>query len=359
LNCHIIKADLLHHKREILSFWEKSSPWDVGLEEKYAWMYEHNPAGAAHIWLAIDNHSEVVIGMIALFPRKFRVDGNLFIGGIMGDLLVDKQYRNAEAAILLHKAVVTAVEEGVIDFVYGFPNQTAESILKRVSYRLLGMQTRLVLVLKVVPYLLVKYREWNENDGTLENVLKVLPSFFPLKSAGIYWWRKKKQQGSRFQTREVADFDQRFDLFWETAGIPKGFMGERTCEFLRFRFKNTPERAYKILALFYKEQVKGYIVYCNVARSIEICDFLFNGDPTGTDFLIQSLLQSAQRSNAMSITLALLGDRMIETPFKGFGFVERPNRCPAYLYAAERMVSRFPFIIKPTEWLLLQSDNDL
>lgn len=371
---NIIKADIRQHKEEILAFWKRASPYDTGLEEKFAWMYENNPAGAAHVWLAIDDQSELV-GMSVLFPRRFRVEGSIFIGGIMGDLLVDKRHRNAATALLMQRAIISDLKEGVLDFVYGSPNKAAEPILKRVSFQLLGSQVGLFLVLKTVPYISEKLRAWYKKNELKTRISALIASFLSELKKGYYripslqvileqigkMFSKKNetQQGHLFQTREVADFDHQFDLFWKHADLSNRFIGERSAEFLRFRFTNTPQGEHKILALFCEEQIKGYIVYRQIERAIEIRDFLFGCDAFGTDFLIQAFLQSARHSSATVITLLLLENAAMMAPFKSAGFVEGQHHAPTYLYVSDRMRSLFPSMMNKTEWLLLQSDNDI
>lgn len=345
----VVKADLGRHRKEIFELWEKAYPGV--LEKKYRWMYEDNPAGPALVWLAIEEKGGACVGMTALFRREFHANGNRWIGGIAGDLLVDRAHRTAAAALMLQRAVLSAVKEGTVDFIYGFPNQAAEPILKRIGYRLLGERVRLVKVLKSAPYL-----SRIKGGAYWGRALGPLIDFF-----GSGYYERKKSGDEAFRCEEVDKADERFDLFWKEAGAGARMIGERKSEYLQWKFLNAPGGGNKVLALFRRDrqELRGYLVYRRREDSIELRDFLFGPDEKEGAVLIRHFLRAARSSGAGSITLPLLKNAQAGAWFQKLGFTERKDPHRIYLYSSGKMLALFPSMIEPANWLLLQSDDDM
>lgn len=345
----VVKAKVDQDKQEILSFWGKNI--SHSLEEKYKWIYENNPAGASQVWLAKDSRTGECVGMTSLFLRRFKANGNVLVGAIAGDLLIDKGHRSAGAALMLQRAVLSSIKDGTVDFIYGFPNQDAEPIIKRIGYGLLGERVRLVKVLQTAPYFLRLKggRYWGPSLGFVIDLL------------GRTFYERENATEAAFRCEEINHFDERFDLFWKDADIPFRFVGERSAEYLEWKFLHTPQSENKIVALFDRDglHLKGYIVYRRIEDSIEIRDFLFGPNEKGAPVLIRYFLRSARSSGAASIVLALLKNVEVETLFKNFGFAERKDPHRIYIYSSEKMITLFPSMKDSKNWLLLQSDDDM
>jgi GNAT superfamily N-acetyltransferase len=118
-----------------------------GREARYAKYYERNPVGPPAFFLARDEESQGFVGLAAAFPTRLRVFGEVVPGAISGDFAVDDGHRGFGPSIALQRALVSAVAEHGIRCTYGYPNEFAEPIVKRVGYVDLGRLTRFVKVL--------------------------------------------------------------------------------------------------------------------------------------------------------------------------------------------------------------------
>src|SRR4051794_34818858 len=85
--------------------------------------------------------------MAAAFPTRLRVFGEVVPGAVPGDFAVDDGHRGFGPSVALQRAVVSALEENGIRCAYGYPNEYAEPIIKRVGYVDLGRLSRFVKVL--------------------------------------------------------------------------------------------------------------------------------------------------------------------------------------------------------------------
>ena len=346
----INKADLKKNRKDILKIWEKNYPGI--LEKKFKWMYENNPAGPAQVWVVKHDESGEYIGVTALFPRRFVINGKSFVGGIAGDLLVNKEHRNARPALKLQRSTLSATQDGTVDFIYGFPNKASEPIQKRVGYKVMGEKIRLVKVLKTAPQLsklpLGKY--W----GFL--LSPIFDLILRLLSVETWYFHRRN-----FVCEEIEDFDEGFDLLWEKTNSQFIVTGERRAEYLRWKFLNAPHSTNRIFAMFDADRkyVKGYIVYRYPEKSIEIRDFLFTQDKKAIFILMAGFLRYARSLGAQSISIALLKNKKIANHMKHFGFVERKDEHNILIFFSTKFLSKYPFLQDTNNWLLLQSDDDM
>lgn len=346
----VVKADLKKDKEKILAVWEKNSPGV--LSDKFDWIYKNNPIGLAHVWMIRHDPSGEYVGVTAIFSRKFLVNGSLLIGGIAGDLLVNQEHRAAGPAVMLQKNASFAIEEGVVDFIYGFPNKAAEPILKRIGYVPLGDRVRLVKVIKTAFYIskLTGSRYVGMFLGPLVDLaLRV--------ASGEVWGPLRKE----YICEEVQEFDGRFEQLWKNANVEYPIVGERGREYLQWKFVRSVRAENKILAVFDlgRKNVEGYLIYRHQADSIEIRDLLIASSSRALNVLIACLFCRARYSRVTSINLALLRSRKVHAMLRKFGFIERKDPHRIYLRCSDKVTKLFPAIWDPEQWCLFQSDDDM
>lgn len=346
----IYQANLEKDKDTILKFWRENQP--KPLDQKYKWIYENNPAGKAKVWMVKHNESGQCVGIMALFPRKFSVRGRSFQAGIAGDFLVNKKHRVLKPAIMLQRSAISAADKRDVDFIYGFPNNAAEPIIKRVGYRLLSPMTRLVKIIKTAPQL----RKLGLNEYWV-NLLSPLLDFL-LRLISIETWYR----GNRgFICEEVKDFDERFDQLWNREKSQFAIAGERTASYLRWRFIEAPHDAEnKVFAIFdsQKSVLKGYIVYRYQHNSVQIRDFLFAEDKKAILVLMTSFLRHVRSLSPDSLMINLLENNNIIQKMKRFGFMKRQSDGNVYLYCTDKVWQELTLSGHPDNWLLMQSDDD-
>ncbi len=273
----VIKADLKRDKENIFAVWEKNDPGV--LREKFDWIYQDNPAGSAHVWMIRHDPCGEYVGVTAIFCRKFTVNGSLLIGGIAGDLLVNSEHRAAGPALMLQRAASLAIKEGAVDFIYGFPNKAAEPILKRIGYVLLGKRVRLVKVLRTAWY--ISQLTGSQYAGMFLGPLADLA--LRVASRGV--WRLADKE---YFCEEVQEFDGRFERLWKDADFECPIVGERSREYLQWKFVGNVRVENKILAVFDagRQNVEGYLIYRHQRDSIEIRDFLIASNSRALNVLI-------------------------------------------------------------------------
>lgn len=345
----VYQADLEKDKNSILKFWRENH--QRSLEEKYQWIYEENPAGKAKVWMLKHDKSEECVGMTALFSRNFSVKGKGLVAGIAGDFLVNKHHRTMGPAIMLQRNVIVAVDNGHVDFVYGFPNKKAEPIMKRVGYRRIGTLRRFVKIIKSAHQL--RKRGFNE---LWVKILSPLLDIVLILTSIETWYRWR----SGFVCEEVNDLDGRFDRMWVNAKSQFTIAGDRTADYLKWKFLDDPDDLNRVYAIFNSDKscVKGYIVYCFHDNGVEIRDFVFPEDKKATLVLMGSFLRNVRSFAQDSVVVNCLDNSHMIKAMKRFGFMKGKSGRSVYLYCTEDVWNDLPLLRSPDNWMLMKSDED-
>jgi len=345
----LIKADINLNKNEIFRIWDRNYPG--ALEKKFKWIYKNNPAGKAHVWLLKHEVSGEFIGITALFPKKFAANGTTLLAGITGDLVVDKEHRSLGPAMMLQKAVISAVQDGTFDFIYGFPNKASEPVFKRAGYQILGERIRLVKILKTAPKLM--RLPFGKYWGLL--LSPILDAVLRLSSAETWFFLSKK-----FQCEDIKNIDERFDHLWEKQDFRYNILGERAKSHLKWKFFTKPDNN-RIFIIYDsdKKHIKGYIIYRQLEKTIEIRDFLFTSDKEASSALIAGFLRHARSLKADSVVIAMLRNNKFIQFMKQFGFIERKDEQKIFVLFSDKALTLHPSLKNNADWLLLQSDDDM
>ncbi len=345
----IFQADLQNDKDNILSFW-RDNQTDT-LDQKYKWIYEDNPAGKANVWLVNLDESGECVGMVSLFHRRFSGSKQSFSAGIAGDYLVNKKHRVLKPALMLQKSIISAVHDGMVDFIYAFPNEAAEAIVKRTGYKLIGSKTRLVKFIKTEPILL----KWGLPKMLISLLSPILN--FALRFTSVETWFRGSND---FVCEEINEFDERFDQLWEAEKSKFTISGERTAEHLKWRFQGLPHDANKIFAAFdsQKSVLKGYIVYRHQDNAVEIRDLFFASDEKASFTLMNRFLRHVRPLAPDSIEITLLKNNYVDERMRRFGFLKRKSSKNIYLYCFQEVWKDLTLSGEPHNFLLMESDDD-
>lgn len=84
-------------------------------------------------WVALDEN-ERVVGHMAMFPHRFTYGTTQYTGGLGANLVMDRRHRNLTGAMALVQRMVSDLEERQdVDFLFGDPNDAAQSVMSSVG----------------------------------------------------------------------------------------------------------------------------------------------------------------------------------------------------------------------------------
>src|SRR5690606_33766496 len=101
---------------------------------------------------AVDERGAANVGTVGVGVRRVDAGGQTLRACVLGDFFVSKAHRTFFPALTMQRAVL-AWGRKHFDLVYGFPNESAQPIIKRLGFKALAGLGRYVLVLRHERYL--------------------------------------------------------------------------------------------------------------------------------------------------------------------------------------------------------------
>jgi hypothetical protein len=341
----VTRTDLEKDRNDIVLLWKRNFP-DLPYQ-RYDWIYQKNPHGKALSWVAREAGSGSLVGTASLFPRKMNLNGRTVTVGIAGDFGVNREHRGSNVAIKLQRAVVAGMTENDFGLIYGISNSKSEPVQRRVGYVLLGRMDRWAKLLKTTKYFkAAPLRRWVSKP--LDSIMRNLS-----KEA-----RCRRAEG--YIVQELDSFDQRFDQLWERSSGQFGIIGERSKDYLNWRYGRSPHRGYHIFSLTQEDnqEICGYVVYYLQDKVSFMVDLLFLDFGSGLDSLLSSFILHLRDQNVESVSILLFGCLPLAKRLKSFGFVLREEESRILIYL-DRNSPQAEFALNAENWLLLEGDRDV
>ena len=340
----VISADRQHDRDRVLDLWTRNLP--EAASDRYDWLYD---TGMASGWLVRCGGGDVV-GATGLMARNVKLFDAVVPAGQAIDLNIDRNHRSAGAALLLQRAITGAVDAGQLRMLYAFPNARSEPILRHVGYRVAGDLVRWAKPLRLGTAL----RDRFPRLLTHKVVAAVANPCLRLASAETF-----RRRSSRFRVEVTDRFDERFDALWAAAAGQFRIAGERTSDYLDWRFRRCPDVCYRVFLLTDRDgQLLAYLVYRKDARLVYVADFLF-ADVRHLDCLLVEFIRQMRREKAEAIFTLFFGSVEVCARLGRFGFWRRPSGRKTLVYAGRGQEGpQLARLLDPGNWFLTLADLD-
>lgn len=357
----IIEANVKRNKEDILSILKRNLK--VASTQRYDWNYENCPCGAARCWLAKYENSNSFVGSAALFPRKIIINGEPVYAEIAGDFAVDKKHRVYGPAIKLQREIQSRLRNTRFKFIYGVPNELSKTLFLRVGYQEIGEFKLFIKILKT-KYIPKEYLSLSLRSKMLLRVINFLTSFkmfslvidIPIK---IISKEKRYKKTFSYSVEMPEFFDDRFDAFWKKVSKQFNIIGERTSNFLNWRYKQSSFQEYKIFCILDdKKNIAGYIVYYFKDNMCHIVDMLFLTSENILDSLLAEFALYARANGMGAIVIRYLGNRLLEEKFKEFNFF-RIKKIDMHLVIYSPNLSFESNLLDQKNWHFFTGDGDI
>lgn len=221
-------------------------------------------------------------------------------------------------AIMLQKSVISSVNEDDFDFAYGYPNKKADVIQRRAGWKSLGTTTRFVKIIRSSDLL--------RRKGVPEYLVALVGPIFDsmLRLMSLETWCPRMDG---LACQELYEVDERFDHFWEHNKSDFAFAGERTAEYLRWRFLEDPVFTNKIYAALTPDNsmLKGYIIYRFHESSVEIIDMASIYQEEIFSVLMANFLKYLKMLDCESVVISCLENIKLSKFITKFNFRKRSN----------------------------------
>jgi hypothetical protein len=145
-------ADLAADKKLILKLLRNATGTLGGVERKYQWFYESPLLGPTLTLLLCHHSADMVVGMVTIGQRRLQLANSHIDAGLLVDLHVESTHRSLFPALqLLREAISVGLKRYPV--LYGFPNISAQPLLRMAGFSVVAQSTRYVRVLRVSRYL--------------------------------------------------------------------------------------------------------------------------------------------------------------------------------------------------------------
>ncbi len=306
-------------REPLLELWQRNFP-DAS-RDRFEWLYG---TGRAEALLLGERKA---IGAAGLMRRRFAIAGEVIEGGAAIDLNVDEQQRSVGPAMTLARAVMKLADENGCSCLYGLPIPRAAGVLKRCGYRQIGEVSNWTKLLR--------------SEVKLRSVLRsslAAKVAAPLVDVALRW--KSSDSTRRLPPQVVVEipttFDERFNRLWRTAAQRFGVLGERSADYLKWRFSKCPELKYECFALTGRGsgELLGYVVWHRSDESICIADLLAVDD-SATELLLAEFTRHARRLRADAIRLSCFAAPRFYSLLESTGFSRRQDSYPVLVRMSE------------------------
>ncbi len=325
----------------LLDLWQRNLP--TAAEHRFDWLYG---SGRSQAWL-LGERDASPMGAAGLMRRRTAVEGAVVEGGSPIDLNVDQAQRSVGPALTLVRTIINAADGDGRAILYGMPNRSATAVMKRAGYREIGEFSSWTKLLRTEPTLRGKLR------SPLASRLCA-----PLLDKALQWssaeWRTRLPANAVAQ--DVSRFDGRFDALWLRAIARFDVIGERTENYLSWRFTQCPDLNYQIFTLASRvtNELLGYVVWYADEGAVSISDLLAVDDRS-TSLLLAEFSRRTRRDGMAAIRLDCFGSTRFYRLLKLAGFHRRQNRHP--------VLCRFGGEVREqtqagTNWFLTMADSD-
>lgn len=337
----ITQPDVDALRQPLIDLWQRNLP--TAAKHRFEWLYG---SGRAQGWL-LGEPASPASGAAGLMLRTIAIGGRPTDCGATIDLNVNESLRSGGPALALARAVTNAADREGRELLFGMPNRSAAAVLKRAGYRELGA-----------------FSDWTKVLRTEPNLQRVLRSRFasrllaPVADKALHlisfdWYAPVSKD---WIAEPLSQFDGRFDRLSSRAASQFDVVGERTEDFLTWRFTKCPDLDYHIFTVAERAtgELSGYVVWYENKGAISISDLLAIDGPA-TSLLLTEFSRHCRQSNSMAIRFGCLASAEFYHLLKRAGFHRRRNRHPVLARWSNRSDSK---VREGANWYLTMADSD-
>lgn len=324
----VTQPDVSELREPLLSLWRRNLP--NASSSRFTWLYE---SGRAEAFLLGEPQA---VGSAGCLSRRFAIAGQTVEGGAAIDLNVDESQRSVGPALTLARAVIQAADQNGRACLYGLPIPRASAVLKRSGYRQIGAISNWTKLLRSE----FKLRDVLRSEFAAKLAAPMVDAALRLKSSD------RRRLPADVTAELPTSFDERFDKLWQRATRRFGVIGERTADYLTWRFSQCPDIKYETFALSKRAELLGYVVWYRAGESICIADFL--ADDESTELLLSQFSRVARKRRADAIRMSCFGPPEFYRQLQAAGFSRRQDSTAVLVRTSDTT----------NHWYLTMADHD-
>jgi hypothetical protein len=340
----------LAEEGELLRLWRENLPLGCDASEKFRWTYRDAPLPVEDVFLlAVKQDGGLsAVGTCGLGARLFKVGQEETLGVVLGDFAVDAGHRTLMPATVLMRAARREVL-GKYKLAYGFPNDRAVPVCRRVGYAELGKMTRYVRVLRYERFL----RRAVDLPIATKMAAHAIDAATHALSAPAHFRARRS-----FHLEWMDRTDARFDVLWKDARSEYPIMGERGAAFLGWRLLGNPALTCTIAALASKTdgRLEAYAAVSLDGAVARVLDLFGRKRALGP--LLDSILPALRARGASTVEFRYLGSPHVCGVLRSRGFVAREATRVVVFDFAPELSAHAALLKDAASWHLTDADED-
>lgn len=335
---------------DILSLWKNNL--SNSSYERFHWLYKENSARNTRTWLAIDDSDKRIVGCNSLYPRYILKNGERLRMGIAIDFAVEKKHRVYGPALKIQREITDNIRKEGFDFTFAWPNEASKGVFLRAGYRILGEAINWVKPLKTEPQL-IKYIK-------VPFIAKALGYCVDKVLCFVDRWVVIKVP--QYLTPQILkSSDERFDILWERGKASYNIIGEKSSDYLNWRYANCKTEVFQFFCLIDKESqaLRAYLVYSLKDNIAKIWD-LFALSYGEIVYLLSEFVREMRKVKVNSISITYLENNRLKKIIRKLNFSKRLTRrtCAVFIDKSYSEEDR-EYVLDKNNWFLLEGEMDL
>lgn len=337
------------------------------VQDRFEWLYGHNPTGRPCSWVVVDRGSQEVLGACSVVPHRLHVGDAVLRAGLLVDFIVDPRARVAGPAVALQRGVAEQSAQAGFDILFGYPNRKAWPILARAGYKAFGGTRLWARSLRADP---PRVRRMLERH--LESRLSAKSAH--TLSATLAWpLAFVAQAGSRaletwqmMSHRAITGRLRRFDGQAPQLAYPPASMlrTDHSPEHLRWRFATHPTHDYRIFELHEGPVCIAWAVLRFYVESAEIQAAEWLTERSELPGVLWGYMARAVRKEGVQVlSVNLAGSTDVDRSLATNLFIERPDDRKVILRAVNSLtaslLTSLPSLSTGRGWQLFAGTLDI
>jgi hypothetical protein len=291
---NIKQVDPVIFKEEIKHLWRSNLPETP--DGRLQWMQD-NPEGHPVWFLAFSEDNNRVIGSISIMPRKIWVMGMCCLAGIVGDMMVETEYRVFGPSLSLMKTVVKNYSSLGFSFLYTFPNSASEKLSLRAGFRKIGV--------------VGNFRKYFTLRDKLERIVHPLLSepIYQITDCALKLLSKEIYVRTHVLSSELKGISYSWDSMWTVLHRHWQTLGNRDANYIRWKYFKNTSKDFKIYVYHHSvdNTPLGYAIFTAIRHHAYVSDLLALNKHILKNILAR-LLKDLRALGYHSVSIRLLDD---------------------------------------------------
>ena len=329
------------------------------------WLYKDNPAGPAHVELALDG--DLIVSHFAFFPVRMKFGDTLLVGSKSFCAMTHPSYRGCGIFQTITMRLLQKAKQCQIPITYSTPNPSSFKVMVgKLGYRNISGKSGVPVLIRPIGLsslirfvpIIRKYVDTNIISRVISpKVGELYDILFPLRG----------QIRNGLTIFRLESSDERLDGFWKQVQSQYSIITVRDAKYLNWRYFTRPDVKYWVWCAMERDQIQGFVV----ARHRKmyglnigfIVDLLTLRDDIGVVSALCDVVMKFFRKRSLDVVACLAQYNSFNYKIiRGNGFFEVPNivRPRNFYFILHSNSSRFSqeFINNPRNWFLTLGDTE-